>query len=114
MEVVNCFEQFLIITCDEAIACVDAVGSRNAKILLDTFHMNIEEISIGEPAQKAGDRLGHLHIGENNRMPPGYGHIPRTEVGAALRKANCQRYVAMESFLCPVAKRDATARSSET
>jgi len=53
---------------------------------LDTFHINIEEDFVGDSILKAGDRLGHLHIGENNRMPPGYGHIPWTEVSSALRK----------------------------
>ena len=101
MEVVNRFEQFLMNTCDEAIAYVEAVDSPNAKILLDTFHMNIEEDFISEAIQKAGDKLGHLHIGENNRMPPGYGHIPWTEVGAALRKINYHGYVVMEPFLMP-------------
>jgi D-psicose/D-tagatose/L-ribulose 3-epimerase len=101
MEVVNRFEQFIMNTCDEAIAYVEAVGSPNAKILLDTFHMNIEEDFIGEAVQKAGERLGHFHIGENNRMPPGYGHIPWTEVGAALRKANYRRFVVMEPFIVP-------------
>lgn len=101
MEVVNRFEQFLLNTCDEAMAYVEAVGSPHARILLDTFHMNIEEDFIGEAIQKAGHKLGHLHIGENNRMPPGYGHIPWTEVGAALRKINYQGYVVMEPFLMP-------------
>jgi len=101
MEVVNRFEQFIMNTCDEAIAYLEAVDSPNAKILLDTFHMNIEEDFIGEALQKAGDKLGHLHIGENNRMPPGYGHIPWTEVGAALRKINYRGYVVMEPFLMP-------------
>jgi D-psicose/D-tagatose/L-ribulose 3-epimerase len=101
MEVVNRFEQYLLNTCDEAIAYVDAVGSPNAKILLDTFHMNIEENFIGEAIEKAGDKLGHLHIGENNRLPPGYGHIPWTEVGNALRRINYQKFVVMEPFLMP-------------
>jgi D-psicose/D-tagatose/L-ribulose 3-epimerase len=101
MEVVNRFEQFLLNTCDEAIAYVDAVGSPNAKILLDTFHMNIEENFVGEAIEKAGDKLGHLHIGENNRMPPGYGHIPWTEVGNALRKIDYQGGVVMEPFVMP-------------
>ena len=101
MEAVNRFEQFMVNTCDEALAYVQAVGSPNAKILLDTFHMNIEEDFIDDAIVKAGDKLGHLHVGENNRMPPGYGHIPWTEVGAALRKINYQRYVVMEPFLMP-------------
>jgi D-psicose/D-tagatose/L-ribulose 3-epimerase len=101
LEVVNRFEQFLLNTCAEAIAYVDAVGSPNVKILLDTFHLNIEEDFIGEAILLAGDRLGHFHIGENNRMPPGYGHIPWTEIGAALRKIQYAGDVVMEPFLMP-------------
>lgn len=63
--------------------------------------MNIEEDFIGEAILKAGDRLRHFHAGENNRMLPGYGHIPWTEIGAALRKINYSGYVVMEPFLAP-------------
>jgi D-psicose/D-tagatose/L-ribulose 3-epimerase len=101
MEVVNRFEQFLMNTVDEAIAYVEAVDSPNAKILLDTFHMNIEEDFVGEAILKAGNRLGHFHIGENNRMPPGYGHIPWTEISSALRRIGYKGYVVMEPFLMP-------------
>ncbi len=101
MEVVNRFEQFLINTCQEAVEYVEAIGSPNAKVMLDTFHMNIEEDFLGEAIVRAGDKLGHFHIGENNRMPPGYGHIPWTEVAAALRKINYQGDVVMEPFLMP-------------
>jgi D-psicose/D-tagatose/L-ribulose 3-epimerase len=101
VEVVNRFEQFLLNTCDEALAYVEAVGSPNVKMLLDTFHLNIEEDFIGEALIKAGDKLGHFHIGENNRMPPGYGHIPWTEIGAALRKINYTGDVVMEPFVMP-------------
>jgi D-psicose/D-tagatose/L-ribulose 3-epimerase len=101
MEVVNRFEQFILNTCEEAVAYVDAVGSPHARILLDTFHMNIEEDFIGQAIEKAGERLGHFHIGENNRMPPGYGHIPWTEVGAALRRIRYAGLVVMEPFIVP-------------
>jgi len=101
MEVVNRFEQFLLNTSAEAVAYVEAVGSPNAKILLDTFHMNIEEDFIGDAIVLAGDKLGHVHVGENNRMPPGFGHIPWTEIGAALRKIGYGGAVVMEPFLLP-------------
>jgi D-psicose/D-tagatose/L-ribulose 3-epimerase len=101
MEVVNRFEQFIMNTCEEAVEYVEAVGSPNAKVMLDTFHLNIEEDFMGEAIVKAGELLGHFHVGENNRKPPGYGHIPWTEIGAALRKINYQGYVVMEPFLMP-------------
>ncbi|MGD0876634.1 MAG: sugar phosphate isomerase/epimerase family protein [Anaerolineales bacterium] len=104
MEVVNRFEQFLLNTCEEALEYVDAVGSLNARVMLDTFHMNIEEDFIDDAIVRAGGKLGHLHVGENNRMPPGYGHIPWTEIGAALRKIDYNRYVVMEPFVMPGGK----------
>jgi D-psicose/D-tagatose/L-ribulose 3-epimerase len=101
MEVVNRFEHFILNTCAEALEYVEAVGSPNVGILLDTFHMNIEEDSIGDAIRRAGDRLGHFHIGENNRMPPGYGHIPWVEIGTTLRETGYRGYVVMEPFLMP-------------
>ncbi len=101
VEVVNRFEQFLLNSCDEALAYIAAVGSPNVKMLLDTYHMNIEEDFVADALLRAGDKLGHFHIGENNRMPPGYGHIPWTEIGAALRKINYTGDVVMEPFVLP-------------
>ena len=57
VEVINRFEQFLINTAAEAVAYVDEIGSPGCGILLDTFHMNIEEESIGGAIQQAGKRL---------------------------------------------------------
>jgi D-psicose/D-tagatose/L-ribulose 3-epimerase len=95
-EVLNRFEHFLINTSDQAIRFVDEVGSPNLKILLDTYHMNIEEDHIGEAIVKAGDKLGLFHIGENNRRPPGCGHIPWDEVVSALKQIDYQGDTAME------------------
>lgn len=101
MEVVNRFEQYLLNTAAEAVAYVKAVGSPNARVMLDTFHINIEEDFFFEAISTAGEYLGHFHIGENNRMPPGYGHIPWTEIGAALRQIGYTGLVVMEPFLMP-------------
>ena len=43
MEVVNRFEQYMMNVCSEAVEYVKAVDSSAAKVMLDTFHMNIEE-----------------------------------------------------------------------
>lgn len=101
LEVVNRFEQFIMNTCEEALDYVLAVGSPNAKVMLDTFHMNIEESFFGAAVRRAGKHLGHVHVGENNRMPPGYGHIPWTELGDALREIDYQGFVVMEPFIMP-------------
>ncbi len=101
VEVVNRFEQFLLNTCSEAVDYVQAVGSDNVRILLDTYHMNIEEDHIGWAIEEAGDLLDHVHIGENNRKPPGYGHIPWTELAGALRRIGFDKTMTMEPFVMP-------------
>jgi D-psicose/D-tagatose/L-ribulose 3-epimerase len=101
VEVVNRFEQFIMNTAAEGIAFAEKVGSPNCKILLDTFHMNIEEDSLRGSIVETGNWLGHFHLGETNRRPPGRGRIPWPEIFGALREINYQGAVVMEPFLLP-------------
>lgn len=101
VEVVNRFEQYMMNTAAEAVEYVERVGSGHCKILLDTFHMNIEEDSIHDAVVLAGDKLGHVHIGEQNRRAPGRGRIPWDELGAALKQIGYAGSVVMEPFLMP-------------
>ena len=50
-------------------------GNPNLKLLLDTFHMNIEEIDIVAAIRTAGHHLGYLHFADSNRLAPGQGHL---------------------------------------
>ena len=61
VEVVNRFEQFILNTAEEGVGYVQQVGSPNLRILLDTYHMNIEEDSFEGAIKTAGKMLGHLH-----------------------------------------------------
>jgi D-psicose/D-tagatose/L-ribulose 3-epimerase len=99
LEVVNRFEQFLINTAEEGVAFVDAVGSPNLKLLLDAFHMNIEEDDIGQAIITAGNKLGHFHIGETNRKPPGKGRMPWDEIISALSNIDYKGAIVMEPFV---------------
>lgn len=99
VEVVNRFEQYLINTVEEGVAYVNEVGGPNIKLLLDVFHMNIEEDSIGEAIVYAGNKLGHLHIGECNRKVPGKGHMPWDEIAVALKRINYTGRIVMEPFV---------------
>lgn len=101
MEVVNRFEQFMLNTAAEAVAYVERVGSEHCKIMLDTFHMNIEEDSFRDAILTAGDRLGHVHVGEQNRRAPGRGRIPWDELAGALEEIGYTGSVVMEPFLMP-------------
>lgn len=100
-EVVNRFENYLLNTCAEALDYIADVGSPNLFVLLDTFHMNIEEDTFAGAIRLAGDRLGHFHIGENNRKPPGLGILPWAEIFGALKEINYKKTIVMEPFVQP-------------
>src|ERR1700676_374959 len=101
VEVVNRFEQFMMNTAAEGIAFAKRVGSPNCKILLDTFHMNIEEDSLRDSILDSKDWLGHFHLGEPNRRPPRRGRMPWPEIFGALRAINYQGGFGMEPLQCP-------------
>ena len=98
LEVVNRFETHILNTAAEALAFCSEVDHKNVCILLDTFHMNIEEDNIADAIRSVGDRLGHLHVGEGNRKLPGEGSLPWEEIGKALREINFDKGVVMEPF----------------
>lgn len=98
-EVVNRFEQYLLNTAEEAVAFVRRIDSPNAKILLDTFHMNIEEDDMVEAIRTAGPYLAHFHVGENNRRLPGTGNLPWADLIRALKDIRYEGAIVMEPFL---------------
>ncbi len=99
IEVLNRFENHVLNTAAEGVAFVKDVGKNNVKVMLDTFHMNIEEDSFGEAIRTAGPLLGHFHTGESNRRVPGKGRMPWHEIGLALRNINYTGAVVMEPFV---------------
>ena len=70
--------------------------------MLDTFHMNIEERSLGDAIRAVGKRLRHLHLCENDRGAPGTGHVPWAEVAGACRDIGFDGPFVIESFTAKV------------
>lgn len=100
MESLNRFEGYMINECYECVDYVKAVGKPNVKVMLDTFHMNIEEDSIPDAILLAGDLLGHFHVGEANRRPPKPGtRMDWVAIGQALKQIHYQGDVVMEPFV---------------
>ncbi|MDO4633694.1 MAG: sugar phosphate isomerase/epimerase family protein [Eubacteriales bacterium] len=99
LEVLNRYEGYMLNTAAQAKEFIDKVGSTHVKIMLDTFHMNIEEDNMAAAIRLAGKDLCHLHLGEQNRRVPGKGSLPWTEIGQALRDINYQGAAVMEPFV---------------
>lgn len=102
VEPLNRFETSFINLAEQAIPIVDRVDHPNCQIMLDTFHMNIEEKSLGDAIRAVGPRLRHVHACENDRGAPGTGNIPWNEVAAALKDIHYEGPVVIESFTAKV------------
>lgn len=102
IEPLNRFETSFINLAAQAIDVVDRVDHPSCQIMLDTFHMNIEEKSLGDAIRAVGPRLCHLHACENDRGAPGSGNVTWPEVAQALRDINYDGPVVIESFTADV------------
>ena len=98
VEPLNRFETSFINLAAQLIDVVDRVDNPACGMLLDTFHMNIEETSLGDAIRASGARLKHLHACENNRGAPGSGHVPWQDVANGCRAIGYDGPVVIESF----------------
>ena len=98
LEPLNRFETDFMNLSEQAVRMAEDVGSPAVGILLDTFHMGIEEKNQGAAIRRAGKHLKHFHTCENDRGTPGTGQVPWTEVRDALKDIGYDRTVAIEGF----------------
>lgn len=98
IEPLNRFETDLVNTAEQALELVDRVDSDSVGVLLDTFHMNIDEKSIGDAVRLVGERLVQVHTCENDRGTPGTGHFPWADLFGALHDIDFQGPLVIESF----------------
>lgn len=100
VEAVNRFETCIINTAAEALAYIEEIDSPNIGVLLDTYHMNIEENSIGDAIRLVGaDRMKNFHTGENNRTALGRGHLDWNEIFGALAEIGYKGPIVSEPFV---------------
>jgi D-psicose/D-tagatose/L-ribulose 3-epimerase len=75
IEALNRYESHLLNSAAEVLAFVKEIGSGYCGILLDAYHMNIEEFDPAAALRLAGDRLWLYHAADSNRQGVGRGHI---------------------------------------
>jgi len=89
IEPINRYETNFINNTSEGLALLDELGEPGVRLLLDSFHMNIEEADVAASLNQVGDRLGYVHLADSNRRAPGQGHL---DFGALLRCLNQMGY----------------------
>lgn len=112
LEPMNRYETDLIHTASEGLELIERVGKDNFGLLLDTFHMNIEEADIGESIRICGERIFHFHVADSNRWHPGAGHLDFGAILDVLGTTGYRGFVSGE-FL-PLPDADSAARNAVT
>jgi sugar phosphate isomerase/epimerase len=96
LEPLNRYETSLYNDTASAKEVIDRIGNSNLKMLVDTFHMNIEEPDMIQSILRVRDYISHVHFADSNRWPPGCGHINFKKIVGALRKINYRGAIAAE------------------
>lgn len=98
IEPLNRFETYFIKRHDQALRLVEEVGY-DMRVVLDAFHINIEEVDWKQAIRNTGDRLLDFHVADNNRRPCGQGRYDWTEVINVLKEINYQGHLTAEFVL---------------
>jgi sugar phosphate isomerase/epimerase len=96
LEPLNRYETDLIHTINDGLELIHQIGSPNLGLLLDTFHMNIEEAVIEESIRMCGEHIFHFHIADSNRRHPNAGHLDFVSILNALFSTGYQGWVSGE------------------
>lgn len=101
IEPLNRYETNLINTVQDGLDLLALLKTKNLKLLLDLFHMNIEEVSIPAALRAAGSAIGHVHFVDTNRRAPGFGHMDYVPILKALREVGYEGYLSAEVLPWP-------------
>lgn len=96
IEPLNRYSTPICTNSEDAKYIVNQVNHENLGIMLDTFHMNIEEDSIYDAIVNSNTMLKHVHISDNNRKMPGFAHIDFDSVIGALKKIKYSKFLTFE------------------
>lgn len=98
LEPLNRFESDMVNTAQDVLRLINDINHPAAKVLLDGFHMAIEEKNIEEAITLAGDKLIHVQVSENYRGTPGTGQTPWNDLKKGLANIDYSGVVSIESF----------------
>jgi sugar phosphate isomerase/epimerase len=113
LEPLNRYNTPYCTTAKDAVSIAKELNQDNFGVLLDTFHMNIEEDSIEQAIVKSRGLLRHMHFSDNNRKMPGGGHINFQLLINTLSHIGYDKYISFEPNLSGNAYETATKSGLE-
>jgi sugar phosphate isomerase/epimerase len=104
LEPINRYETTLINNVIQGVELIERVGADNFGLLLDTFHMNIEEPKIEDSIRACDQRIFHFHVADSNRWYPGAGHLNFRSILGTLASVNYDGWISGEFLPKPDAE----------
>lgn len=101
LEPLNRYESDFIFNAQDGVQFVEAVGRDNLGLMLDLFHMNIEDASILDSLRHAQHHLWHVHVADSNRWPLGKGHLDFQAIFSTLKEVGYEGYLSAEHLPLP-------------
>lgn len=101
VEPVNRYEVNFINNCAQGVEIIRASARRCLRLMPDTFHMNIEDVSFSDSLRQCKKLIGYVHVADSNRLAPGWGHLPFDEVFAALNEIGYDGWITAEVLPFP-------------
>jgi sugar phosphate isomerase/epimerase len=101
IEPINRYETTLINNVADGLELIERVGADNFGLLLDTFHMNIEESEIEASIQQCGHHIFHIHVADSNRWYPGAGHLDFKSILRSLSTTGYNGWISGEFMPLP-------------
>lgn len=98
LEPLNRFESDLVNTAEDVMKLVSDINHPAAKVMLDGFHMAIEEKNMEKAITHVGEKLIHVQVSENYRGIPGTGQTPWYAFKKGLENIRYSETVSIESF----------------
>ena len=99
VESINRFEGDLTVNAKQTVWIAEHSGADNVGVLLDAFHMNIEEKNPSAMLEMAGDKLFHYHISGHDRGVPKLGRYDFQSDAKTLHKMGYDNWVTAEMFV---------------
>ncbi|MEU5960457.1 sugar phosphate isomerase/epimerase family protein [Micromonospora parva] len=97
VEALNRYETSVVNTVEQTVEMIDGLPP-NVGIMIDTYHMNIEEADPYAALAVAGRHIKHVQVSGTNRGAPGADHFDWPRFFTVLRDTGYQGAVCIESF----------------
>jgi len=96
IEGINRYVTNYLCSVTETLAYINKIGRPNVKVHIDTHQMNIEDIDHAEAIRACGEKLGYVHLSDNNRACPGGGNMDFMPIMKALYEVSFSGCVTVE------------------